>query len=538
MQLRFRSQILFLILFLVSSHVWAQVVASGVQYKSDVDALLTINHVTLLPVIDNVNSIYSAPVEKKLRELLTESHRWGYLENNLVGNIPTERELESDVENAKRLGANLGVDAYLTCRITKGPKGISLTMSLFSSKDGKLMLQESIKEFTRFESQAVIDQATTLLGKVFSRLPYEGRVLVRKDLKVTVNLGKADGIKKDQVLTVIQIIKVNRHPKFNFLISAEKEIIGKIKIFKVDETLSFGGIISEKEKGVIEKDSKIGTLKTVTYSNVEALGNDASEQELLEERPDALIAFGGNPEAWAPRKPPEYGQVGFNVGLGNFAAKLNAPSPINTLELTSSFFAGIGIMGELWLNNEWITRAEIKQAVFSGSNPLPGSAPSKISVSLQNYSLIFGYNFLLEEDFFSSKIELRGGFANYAFSIDDTSPRGFSSINFSGPLIGIKGSFPITKDHVWYAGADLNIFFNPVISQRPDSMGTADHNTINEYNFFVSKMVTNHLFIDGTVNIAYYQTQFGAPSDTRGATSVNSVSFSNTFYNLGFRYQF
>lgn len=537
MQLRFRSYFLCLILFMFSSYGWAQVVASGVQYKSDIDALLTISHVTLLPVIDNVNGIYSNPVEKKLRELLTADHRWGYVENNIVGNIPTERELEGDLENAKRLGGTLGVDAYLTCRVTKGPKGISLTMSLFNSKDGKLMLQEAIKEFTRFESQAVIDQAGTLLGKVFSRIPYEGRVLSRKDLKVTVNLGKKDGIKKDQVLTVIQVIKVNRHPKFNFLISAEKEIIGKIKVYKVDDTLSFGGIISEKEKGVVEKDSKIGTLKNVTYSNVDALGNDASEQELLEERPDSLIAFGGNPEAWAPRKQPEFGQVGFNLGIGNFSGKMSY-SGSSTMDISSSLFAGIGIMGELWLNNEWITRAEIKQAVFSGSNPLSGSSPSKISVSVQNYSLIFGYNFLLEEDFFSSKIELRGGFANYAFNIDDTSPRGFSSMNYSGPLIGIKGSFPITKDRVWYAGADLNIFFNPVISQRPDSMGTADHNTINEYNFFVSKMVTNHLYIDGAINISYYQTQFGAQSDTRDGESASSVSFNNTFYNLGFRYQF
>ncbi len=515
---------------------WSQVVASGVQYKSDIDTLLTISHVTLLPVIDNVGGIYSAAVEKKLRELLSENHRWGYVENNVVGNIPTERELEGDPENAKRLGANLNVDAYVTCRVTKGPKGISLTISMFNSKDGKLMLQESVKEFTRFESQAVIDQAATLLGKVFSRLPYEGRILSRKDLKVTVNLGKRDGLKKDQVLTVIQIIKVNRHPKFNFLISAEKEIIGKVKIYKVDDTISFGGIVSEKEKGVVEKDAKIGTLKSVTYSNVDALGSDASEQELLEERPDALIAFGGNPEAWAPRKPPEYGQVGFNVGIGTFSAKINPPS--GELELSTNMFAGIGIMGELWLNNEWLTRAEIKQSVFSASNPLAGSSPSKLSVSLQTYSLIFGYNFLLEEDFFSSKIELRGGFANYSFGVDDTSPRGFSSISYSGPLVGIKGQFPLTKDRVWYAGMDMNIFFNPIISQRPVAMGSADHNTINEYNFFISKMVTTHLYIDGGVNISLYKTQFDAPSDTRGADSVTDTSYKNTFYNFGFRYQF
>lgn len=528
--------ILSLLVLFFNSYASTQVVAAGTNYRSEVDELLTIHHITLLPVTDNVGGIYSGPIEKRLKEILESNHKWGYVANNVIGNIPSDRELESDTENTKRLGLSMGVDAFLTCKLSKGPKGMSLSMSLFSAKDGKLLVQESNKEFSRFEINSVLEQASTLLARVFSKIPYEGQILSRNDLKVTINLGKKDGIKQDTVLSVIQIIKLNRHPKFNFLVNTEKEIIGKVKIYKVDDTISFGGIISEKEKGVVQKNAKISGLTAVNYSATEALGSAASDQELIEDRPDSFIAFGSNPDSWIPRKPPTLGQVGFNLGIGNFSGKIK-PST-GEQELSTNLFAGIGLTGELWLNQEWTTRAQIRQSVFSSDNPAAGSSPGKLSVSLQTYAFVFGYNFLLEEDFFSSKIELSGGFANYSFLVDDTNPRGFTSANYFGPLVGIRGTFPITKDRVWWGGAELAIFFNPSLKERPISSGSGDHNTINEYNFFVSKMVTSHLYIDGTVNVSLYRTQFDGASSDRASDPVTDMSFKNTFYNLGFRYLF
>ncbi len=526
-----------LTLSLSNSLSWAQVVAAGSSYKSDIDELLTITRITLLPISDNVNGIYSVPLEKKLKEILENNHRWNFISSNLAGNVPSTRELESDEGNVKKLGEGLGVDAFLICKITKGPRGISLQMSLFNSKDGKILLQETIKEFTRFEIQSVLEQGTNLLNKILSKLPYDGKILSRNDLRVTINLGKRDGVDKDKVLSVIQIIKATRHPKFNFLISTEKEIIGKIKIYKADDTISFGGIISEKEKGVVQKNSKISGLNPVSYSAADALNENASEQELLEDKPDSLIAFGANPELWQPRKPPSLGQVGFSAGLGQFAGRMN-PAVIGPIEATSSLFAGIGIMGELWLNEEWITRAQIRQSVFSTSNPVGGSSPDKLSVTLTSYELIVGYNFLLEEDFFSSKIELRGGFGNFSFLIDNSSPLGLTSISYYGPMVGVKGQFPVTKDRRWYAGAELNLYFNPAINEKPVSSGTGDTNNISDYSFFASKMVTSHLYLDGSINISMYKTQFSGISPDRATNYVTDASYKNTFFNFGFRYLF
>ena len=132
---------------------------------------------------------------------------------------------------------------------------------------------------------------------------------------MTVNLGTKDGIQTNQMLSVIQLIKAHRHPKFNFLVRTEKEIFGKIKVLKVDETLSFGVVVSEKERGAIQKGSKIGPLDFVTYSGTESLSLEPSAEDALVNRDDSNIAFGKNARAWQPQSPATFGQIGARLGL-------------------------------------------------------------------------------------------------------------------------------------------------------------------------------------------------------------------------------
>ncbi|MDZ4662818.1 MAG: hypothetical protein SGJ18_14490 [Pseudomonadota bacterium] len=534
-----QSILVFLIIGL-DLNAQAQVLAKSSSYKSEVDESLTISRITLLPFSDNVDGIYAKPVEATIKESLSQNHHYSFISSSLAGNIVTPRELEADPEKVKSLGKELGVDAFIAARMSKGPKGIGIQMSLFLTNDGRLLAQEQLKNFSRFELAGVINEAKAAVQKLLGSVPYDGRILSRDGLRVTLNLGKRDGLDRDKVVSIIQITKAVRHPKFNFLISTEKEIIGTVKIQKSDDTISFGSIISEKEKGVISKNSKISGLNPVTYSAVDAFGAGASEKDLLAESPDSLLSFGANPELWIPRRPPQYGQVGFNLGLSNYSGKIN-PQTSGPLEMNSSYFAGVGMMGEIWLNHEWATRAQIRQSVFSTNNPITGSTPEKLSVSLRSYELAVNYNFLLEEEFFSSKIELRGGFGNFTFDVDHSDLLGFTSTDFNGLLFGVKGLFPITKQKDWLAAAEMNIFLNPGFKERPVNSGHGGKNTITDYVFTVSRLVTSHLYIDGAINATLLRVQFDSASNrTSGGLpdSATNISQRLTTYSMGFRYLF
>jgi hypothetical protein len=188
-------------------------------------------------------------------------------------------------------------------RVTKGPNGVTIHLSFFLTKDGKLLTQAVLKDYKQFDLESLKEQLSNLLKESIARLPYAGRVLSRESNRVTVNLGARDGIQPNQMLSVVQIIQAQRHPKFNFIIRTEKEIFGKIKILKVDETLSFGVVISEKEKNAIQKNSKIGTIDFVTYNAPSGLSLTPTAEEALSQRDDGAIAFGKEAKAWQPTNP-------------------------------------------------------------------------------------------------------------------------------------------------------------------------------------------------------------------------------------------
>lgn len=517
----------------------AQLAEQSATYVSQVDSDLTIRRVALLPVADNVEGIYARQIESQLNALVKASHRWDFVETNIVGAIPALAELEEASTEVLRVTRTIEADAFIAAAASRGPQGLSIKLDLFLKKDGRLLAQEVLKDHPRFEIQEIRNQVKLLYEKMIAKVPYSGLVLSRQQNRVTINLGKSDGINKDQVLSAIQIISVNRHPKFSFIISTEKEILGRIKILKVDETLSFGAIIAEKEKGAIQRLAKIAGLEPVTYPVPEDLDTDKSP-EALESRPDAKVTFGNEPKEWLPVRPPSFGQVGIKVGLGNYASSVNLSS--GALEAKSPFYPFLGINAELWMNPNWIVRTELAQAVISTSNPRAGSSPSDLNHSLSKYSLALGYNFLLRDDFFGPKLQLSGGFANYRMYVDDSQPRALTTVNYSGLLIGLSGSFPLTEERLWYLGGQFNMYLLPKLSETPVTSGSSSSNTINDFSLFIERRIAENIRAISSIDFSLYSSNLsgsGTRTDADGnAEPATSLSHKHSQLSVGINYMF
>ncbi len=475
-------------------------------YVSQVDQDLTIRRVAILPVVDNVDGIYARPAESLLTQLLKSSHRWDFIEISLNEPMPALIELEENPDRFLRLTQHLDVDAFLGAAITRNPSGISIRLDLFLKKDGKVLSQEVVQNDSRTTIAELRAQIESLYRRLIARLPYQGLVLSRQHNRVTINLGESDGLKKDQTITVAQIISLNRHPKFNFIISSEKEILGRIKILKVDKTLSFGAIVSEKEKGAIRRFAKVTGLEPVTYPDPVAL-DGSSSSENLSARPDAPVSFGDEPKEWLPVNPPSFGAVGLKLGLGNFTNSINLDS-VGALEAGSSIYPNISVHGELWITPEWTVRAELLQGVISTSNPRSGSDPGILNYSSSRYSFEFIYNFLLRNDFFGPKLLASVGYGTYKIFVDDSNPRAFTSTNFSGPFIGLGGSLPITDDKLWYVGGNLNYYFSASLNESPVSSGGSANTSINEFNVFVERTLGVNLKAIAAIDFSIYSTSF------------------------------
>ncbi len=480
-------------------------------YTSEIDQRLTIRKIVVLPGTDNTDGIYARPIQAQLVALVQSSHRWEFVDSGFAALNVHPLELEESPQKFKDLVKDIGADAFLLPIVTRGPGGLSIRLDLFLKIDGKLLAQEISKEHSRFELNDVKAKTAKMYNALIGKIPYDGLVLSRQGNRVTLNLGKADGIRPEQDVSVIQIIAENRHPKFGFLISTEKEILGKVRVAKVDDTLSFGMIAAEKERGAIQKGSKIAGVRPIEYGEQALAGEDSGD---IRNRAAALGRH------HLPR-PPAFGQVGIKAGLGYYVGSTNLTG-VGSLEAKADYYPLLNVNGELWLNPQWTVLADMTQAIMSTSNPRPGSAPGTLNEAMSKYSMSLGYNFLIRDDFFGPKFQLRTGLSFYRMFVDDSTPQGLTTVNYSGYLLGLGLYFPIADDSPWAIGGDLGITLFSKLTESPVQSGDSATNTINEFSIFLERKIGVNLRARGGLDFSLYSSSLtGAGTRAEPATTIS-----------------
>lgn len=491
---------------------------TALPYKSEADDLITIQNLAVLPFSDNVQGIYSRPLEAHFLDNLQKRHRWDVTSANAVGPISTPEDLADNPDQAKQLAAGLNADAFIATRVSKGPNGISIVMSLFLTKDAKLFVRSNVKDLKRYDIADLKDQLNSLWARLEAQIPYQGRILSRDNQRVTVNVGAKDGIQAGQVISVVQIISLQRHPKFNFLVSSEKEILGRVKILKVDDTLSFGTILAEKEKGAIAKNAKISGLDFVTYPETGSY-TDSGTAENLNARPDANVSFGENPTTWVPKKSPTFGQISARLGDTLYGSAMNL-SGVGDLKSSAYIAPNIFIDGELWVTNHINVHAGLRQALIPIKNPRSGASPGELNQQLTSYQFMIGYDFRLSPSLWGANVELLFGYQNYRLYVDSSTPQAYTTMTFTGFKFGISGQIPVTNDQVWAAGAELFMVLMPHLSETPVSSGDSNTPAINTFGLFGSRRIRDDLKLIGKLEFEQYSASFsGAGTRTEPATS-------------------
>jgi hypothetical protein len=498
-----------------------QKVQTAAVYKSDVDDLLTIKSITVLPATDNVGGIYSHALEEELKNQIDKNHRFKFVDSQFAGALISPDDLETKPQQIKDITQNINADAAVASRITKGPDGITIQVDLFLKADGKLVSKEITKEKSSFDIKQIKAATAETFGKVIRQIPYDGLVLSRTNELVTINLGKKDGLSTGQMVSAVLLIKTNRHPKLNFIISSDKEVLGKIRLDKVDDTLSFGKILVEKSVGAIRKDTKISGIDFVQYTN----NDDESFKTAPQDKKDAT--FGENPKEWKPADPPTFGKVGATFGLGQM--RYHSTQSGTSMTADSPMYPLIKLSAELWFTSEWIGNFELTQGVMSMNNPGP-NAPSDLSVHQSDYSLSFGYNFMIQDDFFGPSVLLSLGYANFGLDVDSSAAPSLPATNYSGFFFGVRGTVPVTDNKKWNLGGELKYFLKSDLSESPTSSGSSD-NTMTKFSIVGFYQQNTKLRFIGSLDFSLFSSKFSG-----GTGSDTSQKFNNL--NAGAEYLF
>ncbi len=504
-------------LFLVSAQAQEKAV-----YRSEADSLVTVRNIALLPVFDNMRGIYSRPIESYLRDSLKNNHHFELAEPNSAGPILTPEEIEDSPSQAKEIAKSIDADAFIASKVVKGPSGISIAMSLFLTKDAQLIAKQELNGIQRLDIDGLKRQADDAMSKLLKSLPYDGIVMSRQGTRVTVNLGKRDGVVPDQVVSVIQIIKLNRHPKFHFIVSTEKEILGKIRLLKIDDTLSFGRIVTEKENGSIQVNAKVGGLDSVTYQNSDTLSDEKVGEGVLGDRPEGKSSYGDKPTEWVPQKKPRFGEVGARFGIGQFSENIRTTT--TNVDSKAAVYPFFIIEGEVWLTPEWSLHTMIRQGI------LETSGPKALARNLASYEFLVGYNIRLGAGTWAPKLEVLGGYSTYELRTDKSIDASITSKTYGGLKLGLMGYYPLSEASDYAIGARLLFAFNPTLNEDPGSSGS-DNSSVNQFGLFLDKRILPNLKVRFGVDFESYISDFSG-------TAIVSASQKHTALTAGVAYQF
>lgn len=470
-------------------------------YVSQIDQDLAIKSILVLPTTDNLSGIYAKPAFAHLKNLINNDKQWSLLE--IAEKNPDYKSTNLSTEDVKNLLNKYNTQALLTSHIAKGPKGISLEMMLYVGRDGLPLLQEQVSERPFFETSAVNAEIEYVYNQLRSKLPFRGNILSRRGNEVTLNIGSIYGLKKDSRVSVVQVIKINRHPKLKFMVSTEKEVLGRVKLYKVEPYMSFGYIELEKENGVISVGAKVLPDEFVKYSPPVTTPSGKVLHD-INTRPDKEVAFGEEPIEWLPSSPPQFGKIEVLAGLGNYRTNRNLVGSAGSISGDKSVVPHLLLRGELWLDPTWYMGIQLRQSVFSYENPV--GTPSSLNASISQYGINIGHNFLLTDDYFGPKLQIGAGYMTTKIDVDETNPVSFTKSEYGGFLLSIGGQFPLSVELPIDIGAKYDFYINPMLSEGETSGD--DQNRVNSFSFFVDYRVQTRFKIRGEVLLESYSSSF------------------------------
>lgn len=154
-----------------------------------------------------------------------------------------------------KIGKALNADAIITGSISMADRA-SITAQIFDAKEGQMLAMESFQE--KGEAEPLIKRGIQLLAyKLINRIPYKGIVIDRTEKGYTVDAGINQGVAKGAILSVYEIVGINRHPFLGDVISVDKAEIGTVVVTDVSENSSIAKIRSMKTGREIRVNNKV-----------------------------------------------------------------------------------------------------------------------------------------------------------------------------------------------------------------------------------------------------------------------------------------
>lgn len=505
-------------------------------YISADDEEITLKSLLISPGKDNLQSIYARPLSLYLESLIEKEHVFSiakYSDGDATFDLD---ELRAQTQKTSALLEKSNADGLVHLQVSKGQMGLRFEMALFTKKSGQVWAYADLLEKDHFDLEHARESVQTLLHQILGQIPYQGLVLSRTGGRITINQGANGGVKPDQEIDVIQVVGVTRHPQFQFVTHVQKEIIGKLRITKVDEWLSFGYILFEKEPQVIQPNLKLLIRDPIFYPNLATSKNESVVKHLLS-RGDGRVIMQKDAAEWIPEDNPTFGRMHLLLGMGQFGASTNIASA-GGQQGSTLLALNAQVDADLWITRSWFLRLDFTQGSAQLANPLSDSSPAKLNFSLIGLKGAIGYDFLISNSIYGSRIQALLGYSQFSAATTDSTPTSFTSSIFSGIGVGLSGYTPWDEyESKWGFGAELWYHLYPSVSETPVTSGSPQNTNIVELSGAGYYHWRPNLYWVTKVSLNSLNTSFSG-TGTRTNGTASSSDYSWTRINAGVEHLF
>jgi len=504
------------------------------SFISSDDEDITLQSIVVTKGKDNVQNIYANPLSDYIKSLIEQDHFLD-LTNYSSDETLDINELRAKPQLASEFIKKNNTDGVIHLQVTKGPMGLLLELGLFTKKSGLLWAYAENLVKDKLDLENTKKMIATMHAQVMNQIPYQGLILSRNGGRVTINRGFLSNMKIDQDVDVIQVIGVKRHPQFQFITHVQKEIIGKVRVTKIDENISFGYLLFEKEPQAIQAGLKVLIREPIYYPDLATSKNEDVVDHILS-RADGQVMMRGDSSEWLPLNTPAFGRAHVLFGMGQFSSSTNLVTEGGQQGSTIMAF-NAQVDTDLWITRKWYIHAGINQGSAQINNPLTGSTPSKINYSMQELKTALGYDFEISPSLYGPRIQALLGYTQFSATATESSPTTYTSTIFSGLGFGLSGYMPWHEENSkWGFGAELWFHLTPNVTESPVTSGSPKQTQIIELSGSAQYLWRPDISWIGKISYDTFNSSFsGAGTRPQIATSSD---LSWVRFNAGMEYLF
>ncbi|MCO4795091.1 MAG: hypothetical protein KC493_15345 [Bacteriovoracaceae bacterium] len=451
----------------------------------------------LLPIKDSVGGAMGYKVFEELERYLKESE-WCYYESNsgildILSNY--KRNLNAYLQNKdvlKVVSEKSNAGSLIKVEVINQVSGVDVKIRVIGQNGEDVYFKEDTRLNT--DDYTVIAQTVKNWLDIYEKnIPYDGLVIGVLGDQFTTDVGKSYGAVSDSMVKVVRPTKKKRHPLLKEIVDWETTKLADGKLFHVAETQAQGNVTKYESKKrvnlddwiLIDKSQKIKTKDEINFTELDD------------------YQFG------------KHGNIGLYAILGTGSDTITSTS---TKKIGGMLF-GVDLTGEVWLTRTYWASLEIGRRFGSYSKKEGTLQSDSNSLSGSKFKLKAGYKYLPLGFFYGPQVDGFVGYASYGYGFDTSQADGITGVNFSGLMLGAKGSIPLHK--LFRLSLLLDFIFNPGFSEDIAVKGSASSTSNYHVEIGGSYQYNPSMTFDGGVGYTSNKAEFKA---TTSSLSVKETS--------------